>query len=432
MSSNGVEWTLNEAMTSSTDQPHIKEEAMPSTILYSNEREGLSRDSGNCSVPLVRSATETATWTSSHHHSDLANSLAKAESQDTASSEPSYGDAISSNGVEWTLKQASCTSTDQSDFTKSDDDASTVATTPPEDELEKTNYRRGIFQVVLLLLVVIAGTFVFYTMRQKHTNRESSEKSAIESGTNAAPSPLPTTIAPSETPTTAPSFAPTKYRHKVVTFAALGDIPYSDEEHETLRAQMDAMDATSGVAFVIHVGDIRLAGGREHCHRSEYEDVAETLARSAVPVLIIKGDNDSWDCGNYDEANEFWAETFVGFEQRHWDLPFEVKHNPEIPETFYFVYQDVLFIATDVVGGDPHDDDVLADWEAHLESQIVWALQLIRDYDIHMGHYTGRVIIFGHADPGVSHNAFFEPLQRFMEETNNRIPILYLNGDGHK
>jgi hypothetical protein len=90
--------------------------------------------------------------------------------------------------------------------------------------------------------------------------------------------------APSPNPTNAPP------EIKTVIFAAIGDVPYTDWEAKKLKTQMDELDETA--EFVIHVGDIRSAATRNDCYLSEFENVAEILLRSRVPVFIIPGDND--------------------------------------------------------------------------------------------------------------------------------------------
>jgi hypothetical protein len=45
----------------------------------------------------------------------------------------------------------------------------------------------------------------------------------------------------------------------------------------------------------------------------------------------------------------------------------------------------------------------------------------------------GRVVLFGHADPGGRHAPFFQPISSFIKnELQNSIPIVYINGDKHE
>jgi hypothetical protein len=59
-------------------------------------------------------------------------------------------------------------------------------------------------------------------------------------------------------------------------------------------------------------------------------------------------------------------------------------------------------------------------------------MDLIRKYRDGAAPRVGRVVIFGQADPSSHHRPFFEPLRAFVQgELQNRLPILYLNGDKH-
>lgn len=97
-----------------------------------------------------------------------------------------------------------------------------------------------------------------------------------------------TKISPSPSPTSPPE--PATAEIKSLIFAAIGDVPYTDWESSKLKDHMDELDETA--EFVIHVGDIRSAANGDECVLEEFEDVAEILLRSPVPVFIILGDND--------------------------------------------------------------------------------------------------------------------------------------------
>lgn len=66
-----------------------------------------------------------------------------------------------------------------------------------------------------------------------------------------------------------------------------------------------------------------------------------------------------------------------------------------------------------------------------MTEQARWTIELITDYD--SSERVGRVVIFGHANPTSNHDLFFDPLKAFIEgELQNRLPILYVNGDNHE
>jgi hypothetical protein len=102
-----------------------------------------------------------------------------------------------------------------------------------------------------------------------------------------SPTASPTTA----TPTFSPTFSRLPFVPNNITFATLGDAPYSSQQAETLQEQM-----TSGIywtnpniPFLVHVGDIRLAGNARPCLEEEYVLAADILRQSPVPVFIIPG-----------------------------------------------------------------------------------------------------------------------------------------------
>jgi hypothetical protein len=135
-----------------------------------------------------------------------------------------------------------------------------------------------------------------------------------------------------------------------------------------------------------------------------------------------------------DEGLEYWQDTFLNFESRHWDHSFDILRLPDQPDTFSFVHKDVLFIGLNIVGGYPNGSDEEEEWDIRLTNELAWTKQLILDYKSSLGEYTGRVVIFAHADPNEYHDKlFFDPLAEFMaEELENDLPILHINGDWHE
>jgi len=296
--------------------------------------------------------------------------------------------------------------------------------------------------MVLTTLMLLGGGAVTYFMLQKDDRNELTQ-SAIEDETPPTtttttrteitfapvpPSPLPTTTAPSLPPVTfnPTTAAPTPYQTNVVTFAAIGDVPYTPLQHEELKQQIQNLDPAQ-LDFVVHVGDLRDAQGNPTCYREQYEEIGATLAQSRVPVLVLVGDNDTYDCPNFSDGLSYWRDVFVGFEGKYWTPPFEVTRSDSHAENFSFVYKDVLFVGVDLVGGE--DDE---DWETHLQQQVDWTLELISAYDLSLQQYTGRVVLLGHADPKKWHDTYFDSLTAYLNRLENPMPVLYLNGDGHK
>jgi hypothetical protein len=215
----------------------------------------------------------------------------------------------------------------------------------------------------------------------------------------------------------------------VSIFYAIGDVPYNSDQAKELRAQMGSMP--SDAEFVIHVGDVRKAGDSISCELEDYTAVAESFRLSQVPVFVIMGDNDWNDCPNPEEGLNHWQSVFLNFESTYWNHTFNIQRLSGRPDNFAFQSKGTLFIGLNLVGGEVLDSD---EWEYRLTSQAVWVRELVLDYRQSLGSFvTGRVVIFGHADPSYKHRDFFGPLEDFIdEELENGLPILYLNGDTHK
>jgi hypothetical protein len=125
----------------------------------------------------------------------------------------------------------------------------------------------------------------------------------------------------------------------------------------------------------------------------------------------------------------FWRQEIEGFDTRYWNHTFALQRQPGRSENFSFIHKNTLFIALNLVSGLVHDK---SEWSTRLTEQVEWTKDLIRAYNSSKTD-VGRIVIFGHANPLFVHNEFFVPLEEFVESVlQNRIPMLYLNGDKHE
>lgn len=245
-----------------------------------------------------------------------------------------------------------------------------------------------------------------------------------------------------------------------VTFYAHGDVPYTRIQARKLKKQMLQMTATVPVSpissesmvvvedeensdsdmgedieFMIHLGDIRMAGPKRPCLRSEYENVASLLRLSPVPVFIILGDNDVHDCPDPEEGLQLWRSSFANFESTYWNHTFQVHRPLEHPENFVFQHKNVLFIGVNIVGERTNDENIEMVTQ-QLTEQVNWVMDVIRQYQIECiveKKMVGRVVLFYHANPGPHTRPFFKPLRHFIgNDLNYTVPILFMNGDAHR
>ena len=254
------------------------------------------------------------------------------------------------------------------------------------------------------------------------------------------PTPLPTKQ-PTESPTRKATLAPTKAPIRPTTapvvhilpvetlvsrFYVIGDLPYDERQRQRLIYHVENLPEDA--EFLIHIGDLRSAKEMNECILSEYEGVAEILKKSHVPTFIIPGDNEYNDCPNANEGLGFFRNVF-GQLENNWNAPFTVHRNEDRPENFYFVHKNVLYIGLNLIGGAIHDDD---EWISRLSSQFNWVKALTETYVLGSAKEAGSVVIFGHAIPTHEHRQFFWPLESFYkDELKERIPMIYIHGDGH-
>lgn len=205
---------------------------------------------------------------------------------------------------------------------------------------------------------------------------------------------------------------------KLVTFYAMGDVPYAPGEDVLLPQQVAKLPKDG--EFVIHVGDIK--SGKTACDEAVYQKISGMLGKSVSPVFIIPGDNEWNDCMKPAEAWKFWDQYFMRFDRR-WQHRLPVFRQLEHEENFSFVKGNVLFVGVNVVGGRIHD---AAEWKQRHAETLDWVRRNLK----RSGETVSSMVIFGHAKPAAKHDDFFGPFNEDAKKFNK--PILYLHGDGHR
>lgn len=80
---------------------------------------------------------------------------------------------------------------------------------------------------------------------------------------------------------------------QALSFALLGDVPYSRWERAQLPPMLEDM-ARQGAAFAVHVGDIK--SGDSLCSDETYEDIRDVFRAAPLPLVYVPGDNEWTDC----------------------------------------------------------------------------------------------------------------------------------------
>lgn len=79
------------------------------------------------------------------------------------------------------------------------------------------------------------------------------------------------------------------------------------------------------------------------CRPGPYNELAQVLKGSEVPMFIIPGDNCYYDCANWQAGWEYWKDAFLGFHE-NWDPKYNVRIQPVRKENFAVTWHRVLFI----------------------------------------------------------------------------------------
>ena len=265
---------------------------------------------------------------------------------------------------------------------------------------------------------------------EENGNNSDSNDVGTEPPVLPATSLAPTTAFPTMEPTHVPTLAPTEFRQGTVTMYAMGDLPYNANQAVLLQRYM--AELADDASFVVHVGDMRSAATSAPCRWDEFTDFAETLYTSPAPVFVFIGDNDVHDCPDRDQGLEYWEANLDRFWE-HWNTNNDgdaaavvvgpVSQLAAVPGTWTFVHDQVLFIGVHLT----------QNVSPNVGLQTAWCIHLIRQYVQDLVPYTGRVVLFSHAGPDLSHHqSFFDDLSDFFEnELKDDLPLLSVQGNTH-
>ena len=131
------------------------------------------------------------------------------------------------------------------------------------------------------------------------------------------------------------------------------------------------------------------------------------------------------DCPNPESAMSFWHEQLVDYERKHWPAPREWNvtrdDSDKYPENFVFVYNEILFIGINLVGGVVHD---AKEWEKRQKANLQW---IDDNYQQNKG-LIKAFVLFAHADPDVpSNSAFYEPFKESVSLEYTDVPVVLIH-----
>lgn len=120
-----------------------------------------------------------------------------------------------------------------------------------------------------------------------------------------------------------------------------------------------------------------------------------------------------------------WHEYLLEYETQHWPEPQAWTVNrdniQDYPENFAFVYNNILFIGINLVGGVIHDSK---EWADRQEANLRWIEDNYQEHKDTMKAF----VLFAHADPDVPSNSpFYEPFKKRVRDEYNKVPVVLIH-----
>ena len=236
-----------------------------------------------------------------------------------------------------------------------------------------------------------------------------------------------------------------------ITFALMGDTPYSMTEARALDAMIEEMNREE-LAFVIHVGDITAGNGP--CTDEWLEARRRQFMKSKHPFIIVPGDNDWVDChrsgfdplerlhrfrGLFEAGSGSLGQRSMALERQS-DSNFPERFR-EFREHMRWIAGNVLFVGLNVQGSNNNlgrTPQMDAEHRRRMAAVFAWlddGVRLARERGL------SGMIVFAQADPdfeGRFRRRSGEP-DGFLEFRNALRalaigfgkPVLFVNGDSH-
>jgi hypothetical protein len=232
------------------------------------------------------------------------------------------------------------------------------------------------------------------------------------------------------------------------SFAVLGDTPYFP--HETIAVpQLLASLEAAGVAFAVHVGDIKSSS--VPCTDELFGARKAMLDASPVPIVFAPGDNDWTDChqaaaGGFDpgERLERLRAVFHAGDSSLGRRTIPLVRQSEdarfgaYRENVRWTLGGVVFVTLNVPGSNNNfGRTAAADVEhaARMTANLEWLVAAARQAE---APGVRGVVLFAHADPRFGapaserdgYTAYRDALRDFASRLGK--PVLLVHGDGHR
>jgi len=232
------------------------------------------------------------------------------------------------------------------------------------------------------------------------------------------------------------------------SFGVIGDTPYWELEVPGVRRMLDDM-AAEGVAFVVHVGDVK--SGTSRCSDELLQDRRVLLDASLVPLVFVPGDNDWTDChresaGAYPprERLERLRVLFFDSDESLGRRRLRVMRQSADPrfrvyrENVRWTMENVVFVTLNVPGSNNNLGRNAAMDAEHVERMAANFAWLDDTFKLVREPTALALVIFAHGDPhfGTSSRrtdgyiGYRNALREHAAALSK--PVLLVHGDGHR
>jgi hypothetical protein len=232
------------------------------------------------------------------------------------------------------------------------------------------------------------------------------------------------------------------------SFAAFGDTPYFAFEEPAVERLIAGL-ADANVAFVVHVGDIKL--GAASCSDELFHERRRLFDASPVPFIFVPGDNEWVDCrsalaGGYDPLERLaqlralfhagdasLGQRRLALERQSADPRFSAYR-----ENVRWTFGGIVFVALNVPGSNNNlrqDGTTDVEHAERMAANFEWLADAVRraaSADVR------GLVVFAHADPSFERPARrLDGYARFREALQTHAarlgkPLLLVHGDGHR
>jgi len=232
-------------------------------------------------------------------------------------------------------------------------------------------------------------------------------------------------------------------------FGVFGDTPYLPGEEFVVATMIDQMNE-AGLAFVVHVGDLKASW--TPCTDALMEERLALVQRLRVPLVVLPGDNDWVDCrresaGGYDplERLEKFRTLFHAGESSLGAAPMALERQSADPryaeyrEHVRWALGDALFVGLNVTGtNNNRRPSQEGEYRRRSDAVNAW---LTESFAIAKRRRMRGVVVFFQGNPGLDGKPLPRGWQDGYAEFRTQLaararafpgPVLVVHGDTHR